>query len=661
MNKYEDIKVVILAGNRDFGRCPLASRLPMSLWPIAGKPAIEHMLVHLAEQGITQVTVCSNGDAQLLKESITPHNSIELNFLDEALPVGTAGCVRDAAKGSTEELLIVFPAGIISPPDIDKILSEHNKADSDMTIIFNPSIDNNGSLHDSAQIYVCQRSILEHIPNSGFCDIKESLIPEMLKAGKTIHAGKSSQSAGNFRSWPEYLEAIGDFLENADSQSHLLKGYKQNGSEKVWFGNNVSIDNGARILGPVIIGDQAKISEDAVILGPAVIGCNVTVGTGTLITNSVIWNDTTIGNNCQIKDSVVDYNTVMSHDRVVENQAVATKQNKNYLNKAASTLSRKFSQMDSSIGLLFDKINLRLPNLGHYGNKRFSIVHAIGAIALFIAFIWSYWPTIVDLWSIWNRSDEYSSGLLVPFLAVYILWSRRSKIAESCIKPSMLGLAAFAVSQAFRLFGLFFMYSSAERLSFVLSIISLVLLLFGWEVLRKTSSVLLFLFLMLPLPARVHAAIMLPLQGLATTSAVFCLEMIGYAVVREGNVIHLGDTTVAVAEACNGLRMVTAFIIVISFVVLIIRQSLWKKMILMASSVPIALLCNVIRLTITAMAFTKLSGEKWETIFHDFGGYAMMPISLMILIAELWILTKLTSPPKEKVELIITPKKNKSV
>lgn len=659
MNKLEDIKVIILAGSRDFGRCPLASSLPISLWPIAGKSTIEHLLGHLAEQGIKQVTICSNGDAQLLKKSITPTSSIELRFLEEALPVGTAGCIRDAVKGSTEELLIVLPAGITTPPAIDEILSEHRKSDSDMTIMFNPSFDNNGSLHNSAQIYACKRSILEHIPDIGFCDIKETLIPEMLKAGKTIHTGKVSQSAGNFRSWPEYLKAIGSFLENANTESHLLSGYKQNGSEKVWLGNNVDVDNNVRLLWPVIIGDQSKISEDVIILGPAVIGSNVTVDKATLIANSVIWNGTSIGSNCQITDSVIDYNTAISDNGVVENRAVVTKQNNKYLGKAESVLSRKSSQKDSYIQQLISKLSSRLPD-AFKGNKNLGILHAIGAITLFFAFIWSYLPTITDLWEIWQRSDEYSCGLLVPFIAVYILWSRRDTIAKSHIQPSMWGLVAFAGAQAFRLFGLFFMYSSAERLSLIFSIISLVLLIFGWQVLRRTASVLLFLFLMLPLPARVHASIMLPLQKLATTSAVFCLELIGYAVIREGNIIHLNGTTVAVAEACNGLRMVTAFIVIISLVVLIVHQPFWKKFIVMASSLPIALLCNVIRLTITAIAFTMLTGEKWEVIFHDWGGYAMMPVALLIVVAEFWLLTKLTSPPKEKEELVIIPKKNKS-
>jgi exosortase len=126
--------------------------------------------------------------------------------------------------------------------------------------------------------------------------------------------------------------------------------------------------------------------------------------------------------------------------------------------------------------------------------------------------------------------------------------------------------------------------------------------------------------------------------------------MLGYSVMREGHIIHLNGTTVAVAEACNGLRMITAFLVIVGMVVLLVRRAWWEKLLVLASSLPIALLCNVTRLTITAIAFTKLDGEKWEKTFHDFGGYSMMPLALALVIFELWFLTKLTTVPEKKTQ-----------
>jgi len=281
-----------------------------------------------------------------------------------------------------------------------------------------------------------------------------------------------------------------------------------------------------------------------------------------------------------------------------------------------------------------------------------------GGLTVFLAFLWSYWPTLTDLWGIWQRSDEYSAGLLVPLLTVYILWSRRRELASVPVRPAVLwGVAAFLMAQVARGAGLYFMYGSGEMLSVVLSVAALVLLLLGWRFLGKLAPMLLFLCLMLPWPQRVQAAISLPLQRYSTDSAVFCLELIGYEVVQDGNVIRIGETSVAVAEACNGLRMVTAFLVISGLVVLLARRAWWEKLIVLVSSLPIALLCNTIRLTVTAIAFTILTGDQWEKLFHDFGGYAMMPLALAMTVGELWLLRRLTTPQTEVQPEVIVRRK----
>jgi exosortase/archaeosortase family protein len=100
--------------------------------------------------------------------------------------------------------------------------------------------------------------------------------------------------------------------------------------------------------------------------------------------------------------------------------------------------------------------------------------------------------------------------------------------------------------------------------------------------------------------------------------------------------------------------MITAFFIISGLVVLLVKRAWWEKLVVLISSLPIALLCNTIRLTITAIFFTILKGEYWERLFHDFGGYAMMPLALAAIVAELWLLTKLTTLPEKEETIIIT-------
>ena len=649
------IKAIILIGSRDFGRCPLATRLPTALWPIAGQTALEHLLTHLANQGIQQVAICHSSDDMSLSDSTQADPRLEIKFLDEPLPVGSAGCIRDAADKEKDELLLVLPASLVSPPEIDFLLNAHNRGKAEHTTFLNPGLNNEKHSGQTSDIYICNSSIVKHIPERGFFDIKEGLIPVILYEGKKIHAATLPKHAGNFRNRQQYLFAVNDYLADAPELYPDLKLIKNSDSENIWMAADSTIDRGARIFGPAVIMSGTHISNGAVIIGPTILGNNVVIEKDSIVVNSILWDGVQTEANCQIKRCVIDYNTILKTNTVIQDKSIAGKTGETMerpLKRAAKIVTDSVSGFKHAVQPQINKISKKLPDWAVSSQRstlRFFLLSTV-----LIAFLWSYWPGLVDLWKIWMISDEYNSGLLVPILAVYILWTRRQIITQCPIKPSVIGIFIFIGAQALRFFGLLFLYGSAERLSLALSIFALVLLMFGWQFFKKVATTLLFLCLMLPWPNRIRAAVSLPLQRWSTASAVFCLELMGFDIVREGNVIHIGRATVAVVEACNGLRMITAFIVICGLVVLLTKRAWWEKLIVLASSLPIALLCNTIRLTITAIFFTILEGEYWEQIFHDFGGYAMMPLALAAVVAELRLLAKLTIPPETNEEIIIT-------
>jgi exosortase len=655
----QNAKAIILVGARDFGRCPLASGLPAALWSIAGRPVLERLLSHLADQGIRRVVVCSNGEGPMLAESICADSRLELEFFDESLPVGTAGCIRHAAEDGTDELLIVFPANIACPPEIDVLIDEHVRGRSDLTVMLNPHSENSTLAGQASGIYICNSDIQQHIPEVGYSDIKEGLVPEMLRARKTIHAAVLPKDAGNFRDRRAYLQAVAGYIENIPELHSDFKAGEKAETQGVWIAAGARVDSEAKICGPTVIMDGATVSSGAVVLGPTVLESNTAVGENSVVTESVLWDGANVGPNCRVERSIVANDSVVRSGSVIQARAIPSKTERGL--GPTGFYTGIMRNMISGMPKLAERsvLQRRLhPRLGKIGGTlstwaRFDLKIVFAALVS-IAFIWSYRSGLVDLWDLWQKNDEYSSGLLVPFLAIYILWTRRSDIDLCPIKPSAWGVPAFAGAQMIRFLGLFLMYSSAERLSIILSVVALVLLLFGWQLFKKISPILLFLCLMLPLPNLIQGFVGLHLQRYATASAVFCLEVIGYEIMREGNIIIIGDATVAVAEACNGLRMITAFLVISGLVVLLVKRSWWEKLVILASSLPIALLCNTVRLTITAVFFTVLEGEHWEQIFHDFGGYAMMPLALAAIVAELWLLTKLTTLPVENEAMIIT-------
>lgn len=261
---------------------------------------------------------------------------------------------------------------------------------------------------------------------------------------------------------------------------------------------------------------------------------------------------------------------------------------------------------------------------------------------------WSYWPTLMDLVAFWRENPDYSAGALVPAIAVYFAWSEHGSLQLVPPRPWGPGLAALVAAQAVRFYGLLFTYRSLERLSIVLTIIAICLLLRGRRLTRRLASVWLFLALMFPLPDRVHNTIALPLQSFASRSAAAGLEMLGLPVVRQGNVLQLGNrTTVAVAEACSGLRMLTAFAIVAGTMALFMRRPLWQKSILVVSSVPVAVLANTVRLIVTVLVLGCFASVASRERFHDMAGLGMIPLAWAVLVLELrlldWIVAETSS------------------
>lgn len=272
-------------------------------------------------------------------------------------------------------------------------------------------------------------------------------------------------------------------------------------------------------------------------------------------------------------------------------------------------------------------------------------VNVTVAVVVFAVLVWSYWEIVVGLVREWQNNQDYSVGQLVPLAAVYLIWQDRATLRPCRVSTCWWGLVLVLLGEGARWFGLMQVFESAGRYGLVLTIVGLVLLIAGSQIFFRIKWVLLFLFLMVPLPGRVHQAISGPLQSQATSGAVFFLELFGVTVVRDGNVILLNDTVpLAVAEACSGLRMLTAFVVVGCVLAYVVERPTWQKAIVVASTVPVAIACNLFRLVVTAFLFLHTSSATAERFFHDFAGWTMMPMAIGLLVVELWVLRSLVLP-----------------
>ena len=182
------------------------------------------------------------------------------------------------------------------------------------------------------------------------------------------------------------------------------------------------------------------------------------------------------------------------------------------------------------------------------------------------------------------------------------------------------------------------------------------------------TGLILIVFLLYWPPVR--KAMAPPLNHWAASSSVFCLEVLGYDILSkddfrirgelpENSIVYMNgkkSEAFTIVGTCNGLSVIAAFLIVNSLVVLLIRRPLWEKLIVLISSIPIALFCNTIRLVIFMIISPMLSNGFWKNILHDFGGYAMMPLGVALIFVELWLLRNLVieEEPEENRDIIIT-------
>jgi len=180
----------------------------------------------------------------------------------------------------------------------------------------------------------------------------------------------------------------------------------------------------------------------------------------------------------------------------------------------------------------------------------------------------------------------------------------------------------------------------------VITLFGTVLFLCGWDVMRITWFPIAFLICALPLPPLLYSGIALPLQNLAAKVAVAVLQMTGVTSFKFGTKITIGDIggptrSLNVAEACAGLRSLMTFITVGAAVAFLSSRPLWQKAILTISAVPIAIFCNVMRVTGQGLLDYYWSHELAEGFAHTFVGMVMLIPGFFMILGMGWLLDRL--------------------
>jgi exosortase len=259
----------------------------------------------------------------------------------------------------------------------------------------------------------------------------------------------------------------------------------------------------------------------------------------------------------------------------------------------------------------------------------------VGWLLILTALGLTYWQVAVRLVQAWVEDGNYSHGFLIVPLAVYFAWERRERLKAAPIRGSWLGLAIIAASLLVLIAGLLGAELFLTRVSLVGTASGIVVYLFGWQHARILVFPLAFLLLMVPIPAIIFNQIAFPLQLFASRVGEAAISGVGIPVLREGNVLHLANKTLEVAEACSGIRSLVSLITLGIVYGYFMDQRFWVRALIVGSAVPVAILANGARVAGTGMAAHWLGPEAAEGFFHEFSGWIVFVFAFaMILVIQ---------------------------
>lgn len=251
-----------------------------------------------------------------------------------------------------------------------------------------------------------------------------------------------------------------------------------------------------------------------------------------------------------------------------------------------------------------------------------------------------YYNILSKMVAQWN-SQDYTHCYFIPVIIAYLLFEKRKALVELPVSYPWLGIIPLLLG--------IFLYGLGELggefytlyISFTFVVIGVAMIHMGYARIRSLFFVLVLMITMFPFPAFVYNNLSVNLQLISSKLGTGLVQLIGIPAYREGNVIDLGVTRLQVVDACNGIRYLLPLMVLGLIIAYFIKGSFWKKVFIVLSTVPLAILLNGTRIAIAAVSAIHLKPEVSEGILHDFSGFVFFMVSLGLLLGEVVVLGKL--------------------
>jgi exosortase len=269
-------------------------------------------------------------------------------------------------------------------------------------------------------------------------------------------------------------------------------------------------------------------------------------------------------------------------------------------------------------------------NLPRLKDDRLTLAHLGAAAVMATLGVIATLPAWQDIYQIATKDEENSHIFLVPLIALYLVWVRRTRLRHCRPTGRIVGPLVLAIGWAIGSFGFYRGIQSFWHGGAVLVVLGCILSVLGRNVLFRFFPALAVLVFLVPAPARLRLAIASPLQNWTAAISEKVLELCGEVNTEvTGNLLTINGQPLFVAEACNGMRMVFALILVcFAFGFALPLRNFVRILILVASPLA-ALFCNVIRVPATVWVYGY--EPRLFDVFHRYAGWAMLPLAFLIL------------------------------
>lgn len=322
------MKAVVMAGGDGARLRPLTIGRPKPMVPLVNKPVMLHILELLRSHGITEVVVTLRYLATVVQDFFGDgsHLGMNITYVVEESPLGTAGSVKHAAA-HLDETFLVISGDALTDFDLESIVHTHRERDVlatlTLTRVHNPLeygvvvTDDDGYvtrflekpswaelISDTVNtgIYVLEPEALDLIPEDTFYDFSSDLFPAMLANELKIYSCIAEGYWCDVGNITEYQRATSDLLYGKVKLSEPIGAHLGGG---IWVGENVEIAPSAQLFGPIFLGSEVKVKGDVQIYGPSIIRDSTVIDNYSRIERSIIWRNNYIGENCEIRGAII--------------------------------------------------------------------------------------------------------------------------------------------------------------------------------------------------------------------------------------------------------------------------------------------------------------------------------------------------------------------